>query len=494
LKTRTCRNRPYSSNHSAHGVALIWVTLWLTFLIVVVGLGIDVGLISLGMHQLQNATDAAALAGAQLVKFSTEGEVQTACQAVSEQNTVYGNDVALLADDIIRGYWSSQTRTFTPSEAGPFNAVRVIARRTSAINGPLSLLFGQFADHPTADVTVDAIAWSVGTTGAGLIALSEVDTGLSLSGGSSAIVNNGDVQVNSVDAVAGYANGSFSIDADEINVVGEVGGPADWDAEAIENGFSLNTAPAVAPITDPLLDLPEPDLGDFPAFIIDVIDGVPTPIPYDNTNNNYRRLDISTGDDITIEPGYYPNGFNISGGKLTLMPGVYALGTADKSPGESLNINGGTLEANGVMLYLTHGLPDSKGDVHYGKLAINGSPIITLTPMNSDPEFGDVTPDTDNAWYNPGNIYDGISIFQARENDTDNTSPPDSRYEGTSSELSEILGTLYFPDNLLTVSGDHEALGEQLIADRIALSGGADVIINYNGRFFVKGFRSMLVE
>ena len=53
-------------HHRYRGVALIWVAILALVLILIVGLSLDVAKVSLVAHQLQNAADAAALAGARL--------------------------------------------------------------------------------------------------------------------------------------------------------------------------------------------------------------------------------------------------------------------------------------------------------------------------------------------------------------------------------------------------------------------------------------------
>ena len=72
------------------GVALVWTAIMLFVMIGIVGLSIDWGWATLDAHQLQNASDAAALAGAMLVKNAahdgTLGSVYTSAQTLSLAN------------------------------------------------------------------------------------------------------------------------------------------------------------------------------------------------------------------------------------------------------------------------------------------------------------------------------------------------------------------------------------------------------------------------
>ncbi len=54
------------------GIALVWAVLVLFVMLGIVGLSLDWGKLSLNVHQLQIAADAAALAGAQVVKFDQD--------------------------------------------------------------------------------------------------------------------------------------------------------------------------------------------------------------------------------------------------------------------------------------------------------------------------------------------------------------------------------------------------------------------------------------
>src|SRR5579871_2785182 len=136
---RMCGVRKF---HSARrGVALVYVAVILIALIGVLGLAIDTGYVFLTAHQLQNAADSAALAGADEVPFDT---IQASSNAVSEasQNNAAHHSVTLTAaNDVSVGNYNRTTGTFT-ANTSPYNACQVTARRTTgSADGPLSLLF-----------------------------------------------------------------------------------------------------------------------------------------------------------------------------------------------------------------------------------------------------------------------------------------------------------------------------------------------------------------
>jgi len=158
------------------GIALVWTAIFLLTLVGIVGLSLDWGKAMFNLHQLQNAADAAALAGAQFVKFDLDG-ARWHARAISSEN--YADRVAVfLRDnpandpnlDVVVGYWMRQTRTFTafdPANPGPTNAVKVVDRRTNELpDGPLPLVFGSVFGKDSVAASRRAIAWSVGSTGA----------------------------------------------------------------------------------------------------------------------------------------------------------------------------------------------------------------------------------------------------------------------------------------------------------------------------------------
>jgi len=135
---------------SRGGQVLIIFVLGLFLLVAVAALAIDVGKIFVAEAQLQNAVDAAALAGAsQLTGFIDEQVKQDArgeAIALAELNIVDGKLLHLAGSDIVFGRYIEQTGEFrTESEFGPgeqVDSMQVTGRREAgAPDGPIDLFF-----------------------------------------------------------------------------------------------------------------------------------------------------------------------------------------------------------------------------------------------------------------------------------------------------------------------------------------------------------------
>jgi len=457
-----------STKHRRSGVAMVWVAIVGMLLILIIGVCVDTAKVAVVAHQLQNAADAAALASGRLVKFEKHPRMQTRALALSIalQNFADGEAVQLdqntgnLAEgDIVVGRYNRRTRTFTPS-IGAANAVKVVARRTDQLHGPISLNFGPIVGINTANVSRYAIAMSAGGTGAGLIALKKSGVGLHVNGTVILDVNDGDAQVNSFDDNAVRIIGTPEIWANEINTCGyfdPTGGyqfPEDLITQDQDDG--------VDPIPDPLC--PDPD------------GGICLPAPtWDPANYVYGpdTLQITEGTHV-LEPGYYPGGFYITGGDVTLKPGIYILGGGPQDKG-GLVVGGNTnFCAQGVMFYVTDN----------GKVDLAGTGNMRMTPIGAQGEPCEFCDPSFTYGGNTDYQYTGVTIFQARDNHND------ARIVGTN--LMDLDGTLYFPENHLDLTGTGDGFGNALIADTIEISGTGRIVINYDGRFDSPGTRSFL--
>ena len=116
-------------------------------------LAIDIGIMFVSWAQLQNAVDAASLAGAsQLTGFVTQAHKDAATAEALEfalANKVAGKNLRLNLSqgDVEFGRYNDLTREFIPeSQFGPgdrVDSIRVTGRRTpSSLDGPVNLFFG----------------------------------------------------------------------------------------------------------------------------------------------------------------------------------------------------------------------------------------------------------------------------------------------------------------------------------------------------------------
>ena len=435
-------------NPGRRGIANIWVALLALLLIAFAGLACDAAYVFLVAHQLQNAADAAALAGAQQVRLDVEAAWQATLD-MAQRNHAGGEPVRLTENpanepngDIVIGLFLRQTTPpgageFTPTFNGP-NAVKVVARRVSdSLGGAVPLLFGSIFGVKTINVERTAIAMAGGGTGAGLIALDPTEReSLRVYGTVTLTVNDGAIQVNSNHSQAVYAGGDVVIDAPNLNVWGDVR----FVGGAQFNGDLNTDAP---PIPDPLAFLPAPTW---------------------NPANDLGTISVTGGETVNLEPGFYSGGISANSGVVTLAPGIYIL------DGEGLNITGNTIfTAEGVMFYIT--------GTGTSCLDLTGTGDIRITPP--DPDLYIYTDPQVNA-------YEGVSIFQ------DRTNTNDARIIGTS--LLDLEGTLYFPKAHIELGGTGDGFGNQLIANTVEVGGTGTITINYDGRFPAPGFRSWLVR
>jgi len=431
-------DRPRRPRRGAAGTINAWVAIALPALVAMLGLSIDAGYMVWAGQQLQTAADAAALAG---IQFIRESQTQCRQQAadIAALNKCSGQPVLLdlntandVLGDIALGRFDRETQVFTPTLTNP-TAIQVIARRTdSSLNGGLPLLFGSVLGMETANIERRAIAMLGGGTGAGLLVLDEDDKkALWIHGSVDLYLNGGAIQVNSSDSTnAAQIHSGLTTDAVAINSVGAintVGNPT----------FDATLNEGVEPIPDPLQYL-EP-----PAW---------------NPADDHGTVSITTGGTYNLTPGYYSGGISATGGTLILEPGIYIL------EGAGLNISGNAdLYAEGCMFYIAEGPVDLTG---------NGDVVIS-------------PPDPDDHSYTGADIYEGISIFQARDNFSD------GRIIGTS--VMNLGGTLYFPNNHMILGGDAVQFGNQLIVGTAEIMGNGRLTINYDGRNPAPGNRPFLV-
>jgi len=455
---KQCYKKLKGANYKRNkGIAVLWAAFTLLLLILFMGLAIDGGVLFFSAHQLQNAADAAALAGARIVRVD-QAESRVQAQYIGGLNYCLGDFVQLDLNgdnvpdgDIVVGRFYFDERGFVclqdlPEDVPP-DALMVIAKRTADEHGAVPLYFGPIVNVNTADVSRVAIAQALGGWGAGIIALDcHADPGLLISGTATIVdVTGGAIQVNSdatyPDGEALRTNGDPTIIApSEINVNGDF-----WKQLPDELLEYVNTGAPQMP--DPLCPdsecdgsvsgsdcLPEPSFG--------------PPI-------QQETVVIEPNETRILQPGYYPGGLEIttSTGTALLEPGIYIL------DGVGLNINGGNLIGDGVMFYITGtGSVDLRGN---GTVQIN---------QNFEIESGP---------------YTGIAIFQDRNN-------PNPAYILGTNNL-DITGVIYFPQNHVEIGGTGDGFGTQLIADTIEIRGTGLIQINYDGRNPFPANRAILV-
>lgn len=336
------------------GGALIWVALMGLMLMGLIGLSVDTAWSAYAGYQLQNSVEAAALAGALIVRHDEEAARLAAIDLAAE-NAVAGQTISLDLNaandpegDIVLGRYMRGTGTFDPELWA--NAVKVRATRQ------VDLFFGQIFGISTVNITRSAIAMSSGGDGSALLVLHPFnERSLDVGGSVTLVVDGGPIQVNSSAGEAGRLHGNFAeIEAELVNTVG--GWPGRLTA-----GVDLLTG--VLPRPDPLASVPEPGtagMTDFGAVV------------------------VGTNDNVVLQPGHYSGGITIRG-TAQMEPGIYILAGLTIS-------SGGLLTGDGVMLFLT------------SSIDITGANAgVYLSP-----------PDPNSHFFTGATTYEGMTLFQKR--------------------------------------------------------------------------------
>ena len=146
MKSPLTRMRPRE-----RGVVIIWTAFFLLFMLGFVALGIDVAKLMATRTQLQNAADAAALAGASAVDLVT-GQVRPDSAVIRAQDTASRNKAFVVGPvpiTLLGGDVSVNPNT---------NEVKVTVRRSSATDGSMVTHVAQVLGITSMDVSATATA------------------------------------------------------------------------------------------------------------------------------------------------------------------------------------------------------------------------------------------------------------------------------------------------------------------------------------------------
>jgi hypothetical protein len=137
--------------HSRRGSIIILMLLLLPILVLFAGFAVDIAYVERCRTELRSATDLAAKSAAfDLCKNSNLKSARDKAREIAAANLVGGKPLTLASTDVEFGKATRQSDgsyLFTAT-GSPFNAVKVIGRRTDASSdGPIHSYFGSFYGH-----------------------------------------------------------------------------------------------------------------------------------------------------------------------------------------------------------------------------------------------------------------------------------------------------------------------------------------------------------
>jgi hypothetical protein len=173
----------------------------------------------------------------------------------------------------------------------------------------------------------------------------------------------------------------------------------------------------------------------------DPLASLPAPTVGACTYNNFSKA-VS----VTINPGVYCGGIKLTGGTLTMNPGLYIL------EGGGLSIAAGTgISGSGVTIYNTSGSGNP-----YKPITINGNTTINLVAPTSG-------------------TYEGVLFF------TDRSITSTSGNTILGNDSSTVQGTIYMPTVPLQFTGNASLVAyTTIVANTLSVTGNATLRDDYS--------------
>ena len=315
------------------GQVFVTVSLALVALMGISALAVDVGHLWTTRRLMQNAADAAAMAGADEVAIGgSKSQVVAAARAASAQNGFTDDSRTFASSSHV------SVAVYQPPQSGPYatspNAVQVVVSQT----------------QPTYFIRV--LGWQS-------VPVSTVAVGLTVSGGScvyaldptasGTMTITGTASLNSACGIYDNSNNSSALIVSgggilQAPLVGVVGGTT------INGGGSSPPSTGIAAFGDPLAWVPQPTVGACTSY----------------------HMQVFTG---TVYPGLYCGGIKINGGAtVTFMPGTCII-----NGGGLVILTNATVTGSSVTFFLT-GQNTSNGSPNaYGGVQIAGGSSVNLS-------------------------------------------------------------------------------------------------------------------
>jgi hypothetical protein len=401
-------------------------------LIVIMGfaaLSLDAALLLQDRRNAQAAADSAALAAAgnlflnfranQGVETSTTGPAHTDALAAAAANG--------FTNDGVNSIVTVNIPPLSGDHVGQPAYAEVIVQQFQ--QGAFSAIW---SSNPVT-VKARAVARGLFTAGdMGILVLDPTSSGSLTSNGGGSVSSTAKIIVDSNSPSATIVTGGGVLAAPEFDVTGVPG--TSTSGGGTISGTILD---GQIPTPDPLASLPEPD-------------------PTTMTVQSKKTVKLQNQGSLSLQPGVYTGGIQVTGGNLTLAPGIYYM------DGGGFSFSGtGSLNAPGVMIV---NAPSSNSD----NISITGTGAINLSPPTNG-------------------VYQGISLWQTRA--STNTLTVAGGGSGA------ITGTFYAQHGTLKVSGGGgQAVGSQYISWDVSLSGNGNFTIAWSPPNVAPGKIFQLVE
>jgi len=403
------------------GYVLLLLALSMTMLAGFAGLALDLGFAEYYKRRVQVAADAGAIGAIQ--EFRMNGSTN-AVSAATQDVTANG-----FTDAVNDATVTVNKPPTSGAYSGNSNYIEVIVTQKVATSFMGMLNLNNVTVYGRAVGGLGAAPYCVLALDSSAAKALQVTGSTSVSLPSCAVVTDSSASGSGSDAAMYDGSASGSISAAEIDVVGTWGG----------NGSVSPTPKTGVPyVYDPLSQLAAPTVASCPAGGVDK-DASGTKLKYPLSTN------------ITLNPGTYCGGIQITGGTITFNAGTYVL------DGGGLKVSGGAaLTGTGITFYNTG---TANGSTKYDDISMTGSGTVTLSAPTSG-------------------TYEGILIFQDRTLATTGGNGDVIQGNQTGSHLN---GIIYVPKGLVTYTGNMDGTGYQsIVADTITFTGNSTMSSDYS--------------
>jgi Flp pilus assembly protein TadG len=406
------------------GQAMMVFALAVPVLLGVIGMAVDLGFVAHQRTQEQNAADAAALAGADiLLNGGSTSAVQSAAISYAQNN----------------GYPSGEVTVQIPPQSGPhtgqsgFVAVLIQHKQPT--------FFVRAVRINSVNVTARAVAGYVPVPeNYALVLLDKtMCSSYSQTSGSTLNIVGGGLMDNSSCQPSGSQGGGSTLNASVINYYSS----GSWSLSN-NSTTSVPPAPTGVQISDPLTSLAAPPLG--------------TPAQGSSgtaTNPKLTQIEVTGSGNTTLYPGTYYGGLKITGsgnGTVTFSPGTYIFAGGGSNSGGFDYSGNATISGSGVTFYNTSDpQSSSSSNIPCGGYSITGGGTLNLSAPTSGP-YADML-----FWQDPA-------------------CSAQMKYAGSGYTTT---GVIYLPSAQLNVSGGGALGALQIIVDSFSYSGSASLTINY---------------